>query len=109
MSSLRRASVQQLPLFPVGLPTPAENDAVAPSRRAPAGPAGPGLRPAGRNARMADRLDRMAAQAERDAAACRRAGDEIGVRRALEQARDARRAAALLRAGPSRVREVLAS
>lgn len=63
----------------------------------------------GRNARMALRLDDMALQSDREAEECRRAGDQIGERRAREQARDARRSAMLLRAGPEGVARVLAS
>lgn len=63
----------------------------------------------GRNARMALRLDELAEQADAEAEECRRAGDEVGVRRARERARDARRSAAVLRAGPPGVADLLAS
>lgn len=63
----------------------------------------------GRNRRMAQHLDAIAAQAERQAAAARRAGDRIEAHRATERAHDARRAAALLRAGPEGVGRLLAS
>ena len=64
-------------------------------------------RPASRSARMAERLDALAAAAEREAAESRRAGDSIGARAARDRASGARRAAELLRAGPTRVAEVL--
>jgi len=63
----------------------------------------------GKNLRMAQRLDVLAAQAAREAASARRAGDHVTARHAAERARDARRAAALLRAGPSGVGRILAS
>ena len=63
----------------------------------------------GRNERMAERLDRIALQAERDAAAAVMAHDDVTARDMLERAQAARRAASLLRAGPSGVRELLAS
>ena len=65
------------------------------------------LRPAGRSARMAERLDTLAAAAEREAAEHRRAGDAVGARAAWDRASGARRAAELLRAGPTGVAEVL--
>jgi len=58
---------------------------------------------------MAERLDRIALQAERDAGAAVMAHDDVTAREMLERARAARKAASLLRAGPSRVRELLAS
>jgi hypothetical protein len=63
----------------------------------------------GRNARMAERLDQIAVVAEREAAAAKRHGSDVEARRARERAQDARRAAAMLRAGPSGVGSVLAS
>ncbi len=63
----------------------------------------------GRNERMALRLDQMADDAELEAESCRSRGDQLGERRAREQARDARRSAALLRAGPEGVARLLAS
>ena len=63
----------------------------------------------GRNERMAERLDRIALQAERDAAAAVMAHDDVTARDMLERAQAARKAASLLRAGPSGVRELLAS
>lgn len=63
----------------------------------------------GRNEKMAIRLDQMADDAELEAEACRARGDQLGERRAREQARDARRSAALLRAGPEGVARLLAS
>lgn len=63
----------------------------------------------GRNARMALRLDRMADEAELEAEALRSSGDQLGERRARERARDARRSAAILRAGPGGVARLLAS
>lgn len=63
----------------------------------------------GRNSRMAQRLDVLAAAAEREARAARRDGDAVSARRAEERARDARRAAAMLRAGPRGVGKIIAS
>ncbi len=63
----------------------------------------------GRNDRMAERLDMVAIQAERDAAAAVMAHDDVTAREMLERAQAARRAASLLRAGPSGVRDLLAS
>ncbi|MGD9694113.1 MAG: hypothetical protein AB7V42_00445 [Thermoleophilia bacterium] len=60
-----------------------------------------------RSARMAARLDALARAAERDARECRLAGDVVGFRAARDRAVGARRAAQLLRAGPSGVAEVL--
>lgn len=71
--------------------------------------AGRRRRPRSRNARMATRLEEMALVAEREEASARRHGDQIEARRARERAQDARRAAAMLRAGPSGVGSVLAS
>lgn len=76
--------------------------------RAPA-PARAPRRRLGRNARMAVRLDDLARRADFEAEECRVAGDQIGERRAREQARDARRSAELLRAGPAGVARLLAS
>ena len=58
---------------------------------------------------MAERLDRIADEAEREAVYSRRAGDTVGARAALDRAADARKAAALLRAGPAGVGKLLAS
>jgi len=63
----------------------------------------------GRNERMAMQLDQMADDAEIAAEELRSRGDQLGERRARERARDARRSAALLRAGPSGVARLLAS
>lgn len=63
----------------------------------------------GRNARMALRLDRMADEAEVEAERLRSVGDELGERRERERARDARRSATILRAGPGGVARVMAS
>jgi hypothetical protein len=63
----------------------------------------------GRNARMALTLDRMADEAEAQAERHRADGDRLGERRARERARDARRSAAILRAGPGGVARLLAS
>lgn len=73
------------------------------------GGARPRRRRTGRNARMADRLDQIAVVAEREEAAARRQGSDVDARRARERAQDARRAAAMLRAGPQGVGGVLAS
>lgn len=72
-------------------------------------PARPAARPGqpGRSARMAERLDELAAAAEREAYEHRRAGDRIGARAARDRAAGARRAAELLRAGPTGVADVL--
>ncbi len=77
----------------------------------PGGAAGDGGAPRvdGKNLRMAQRLDVLAARAAREAAAARRSGDHVTARQAAERARDARRAAALLRAGPAGVGRILAS
>jgi hypothetical protein len=66
-----------------------------------------GRRRLGRNDRLALRLDEIADLAEAEAGQERARGDQIGERRALEGARDARRSAALLRAGPRGVARVL--
>ena len=58
---------------------------------------------------MAERLDGIAIEAQRDAAEAVMAHDEVCAREALERASAARRAAALLRAGPSGVRDLMAS
>ncbi len=63
----------------------------------------------GRNLRMAERLDGIAIEAQRDAAEAVMAHDEVSAREALERASAARRAAALLRAGPSGVQDLMAS
>lgn len=66
-----------------------------------------GRRRLGRNDRIALRLDEIADRAEAEAGSERACGNDIGERRALEAARDARRSAALLRAGPRGVARVL--
>ena len=63
----------------------------------------------GRNLRMAERLDQIAIEAQRDAAQAVMAPDDVTAREDLDRASAARKAAALLRAGPSGVRELLAS
>jgi hypothetical protein len=63
----------------------------------------------GRNERMAERLDGIALQAQRDAAAAVMAHDDVTAREMLDRASAARKAASLLRAGPSGVRDLLAS
>ena len=63
----------------------------------------------GRNVRMAERLDQIAIDAQRDAAQAVMAHDDVTARELLDRASAARKAAALLRAGPSGVREMLAS
>jgi hypothetical protein len=63
----------------------------------------------GRNERMAERLDVIAAQAQRDAVQAVMAHDDITARDMLDRASAARKAASLLRAGPSGVRDLLAS
>jgi hypothetical protein len=80
--------------------TPIAEAAAMGRRRAP--------RP-GRNARMATRLEALAEAALQEAAAARDQGDAVTARAAEERAAGARRAAALLRAGPGHVSEVLAS
>jgi len=62
-----------------------------------------------RNERMALRLERLADDWEDQAEQERAAGDQLSERRLREQARDARRSAALLRAGPGGVSRLLAS
>ncbi|MEI7520270.1 MAG: hypothetical protein ACOYL4_08605 [Miltoncostaeaceae bacterium] len=64
---------------------------------------------AGRNLRMAERLDQIAIDAQREAAEAVMAHDDVSARELLDRASAARRAAALLRAGPSGVRDLLAS
>lgn len=58
---------------------------------------------------MAERLDGIAIEAQRDAAEAVMAHDEVSAREALERASAARRAAALLRAGPGGVQDLMAS
>jgi hypothetical protein len=60
-----------------------------------------------RSARMAARLDELAAGAEREALEARRAGDAVGARAARDRAEGARRAAEILRAGPTGVADVI--
>jgi len=73
-----------------------------PQRPAPVRPARPT-----RTQRKAEQLDRIAETAERELAESWRTGDAVGARAAHERARGARRAAQILRAGPSGVAEVL--
>jgi hypothetical protein len=77
----------------------------------PGAPAqGPGpvrARRAGPAARKAEQLDRIAEAAERELADAWRAGDMVAARSAHDRARGARRAAQILRAGPSGVAEVI--
>ena len=63
----------------------------------------------GRAERMAQRIDDLASRAEREAEECRLAGDAVGERKAREQARDARRSAQILRAGPGGVAVLMAA
>ena len=86
----------------VGTPEPVATPAPAASRRRPRGRLG-------RNERMALRLDDIAVQSERDAAAAVMAHDDVTARELLERAGAARKAASLLRAGPTGVRDLLAS
>jgi hypothetical protein len=60
-----------------------------------------------RTARKAQQLDELAVAAEREAIEARRAGDPVSARAARDRAAGARRAAELLRAGPSGVADVL--
>lgn len=62
-----------------------------------------------RTERMARRVDELVARAEREAEECRLAGDVVGERKAREEARDARRSAQILRAGPGGVAAVMAA
>lgn len=66
-------------------------------------------RRAGRSERIARRLDHMAAAADLRAEQSRAAGDRVGERAAREDARDARRSAQILRAGPSGVARLIAA
>lgn len=74
-----------------------------------------GSRPAGkrtrlsRNERMALRLEQLADDWDEQAEHERAAGDQLSERRLREQARDARRSAAILRAGPGGASRLLAS
>ncbi|MGI9539441.1 MAG: hypothetical protein ACR2N6_04760 [Miltoncostaeaceae bacterium] len=86
-------------------PSPSQGRLFAVPDSPPARPAREPVR--GRAARMAARIDRAARAAEREAVACRRAGDDVGFRRASEEARSARRAAAMLRGGPDSVEALL--
>ncbi len=95
--SRRPSGGGQLILFPGGAPGAL---AASPARRRRP-------RPASRSARMAERLDALVAAAEREAVEHRRAGDSVGERAAWDRASGARRAAELLRAGPTGVAEVL--
>lgn len=58
---------------------------------------------------MALRLDQLADDWDDDAEAAHHHGDQLTERRMREQARDARRSAAILRAGPEGVGRLLAS
>jgi len=58
---------------------------------------------------MATRLEALAEAALQEAVAARDQGDAVSARAAEERAGGARRAAALLRAGPGHVSDVLAS
>ena len=60
-----------------------------------------------RTERKAEQLDRLAEIAERELAESWRAGDTVSARAAHDRARGARRAAQLLRAGPTGVADVL--
>jgi len=62
-----------------------------------------------RNARMAIRLEELADSWDDDAAEAHASGDQLAERRLREQARDARRSAQLLRAGPGGAAGLLAS
>lgn len=84
----------QLTLFVTDATSPA-----APRRR----------RGVSRSERMALRVDELAWRAEREAEQCRLAGDAAGERRAREHARDARRSAQILRAGPEGVAAIMAA
>lgn len=86
----------------VSTPEPVATPAPAASRRRPRGRLG-------RNERMALRLDDIAVQSEREAAAAVMAHDDVTARELLERAGAARKAASLLRAGPTGVRDLLAS
>ena len=90
----------QLILFP-GVPEAVPSAASAPGRGS-----GPRRRPT-RLERKLIELDRMAEAAERELADSFRQGDAVGARAAHDRARGARRAAELLRAGPTGVAEVL--
>ncbi len=71
-------------------------------------PPAPGRTPRpSRAERKARELDRIAEQAERELADAWRAGDAVSALAAHERARGARRAAQILRAGPTGVAEVL--
>ena len=86
----------QLILFP-GVPEAAPSAASAPARR---------RRPTRLERKLLE-LDRIAEAAEREMADSFRQGDAVGARAAHDRARGARRAAELLRAGPTGVAEVL--
>ena len=63
----------------------------------------------GRSQEQAESEAPMPQVAEHEEAAARRQGSDVDARRARERAQDARRAAAMLRAGPQGVGSVLAS
>ena len=62
-----------------------------------------------RNERRAGRLESLAEAHERDAERRERAGDILSARRASQDAADARRAAAMLVAGPAGIRDLFAA
>jgi len=69
----------------------------------------PTRRKMSRNERMALRLDELASDWDDQAAEAHAAGDQLSERRLREQARDARRSAQVLRAGPGGAAGLLAS
>lgn len=69
----------------------------------------PTRRKMSRNERMALRLDELASDWDDQAADAHAGGDQLSERRLREQARDARRSAQLLRAGPGGAAGLLAS
>lgn len=62
-----------------------------------------------KNERMAGRLEAMADAYERGTERRERAGDIPGSRRASQEAKTTRRAAAMLAAGPAGIRELFAA
>ena len=95
MRSTRKPSQLALTLVPGGARP------IAPSAR---------RRPTeGRNARIAAQMDRQARAAAAAAAEARERGDLTAARIAEDRAAGAARAAAILRAGPQGVRDLLAS
>jgi hypothetical protein len=69
----------------------------------------PGRARLSRNEKMAVRLEQLADDWDDDADAAHRAGDQVTERRMRDQARDARRSARVLRAGPGGASRLLAS